>query len=59
MLRHEGEELPDVALIGFQRLRRHAPLGAEMSQPARQLRRDIRREAQRLAGLVFGIARRA
>ena len=28
------EELADVAPIGFQRLRRHAPLGAEIAEPA-------------------------
>ncbi len=34
MLGEEIEELADVARIGFQRFRRHAPLGAEIAEPA-------------------------
>ena len=35
------EELAHVALIGLDGLRRHAPLGAKMREPAPQLRRDV------------------
>jgi hypothetical protein len=41
MLGHEGEELGGVALIGFRRLRRHAPLGRKMRQPAFEFRGDV------------------
>ena len=37
----EGEKLQHVAPVGFERLRRHAPLGAEIRQPAFDLRRDF------------------
>jgi hypothetical protein len=37
----EAEELAHVALIGFNGLARHAPLGAQMRKPAPQLRRDV------------------
>ena len=40
MLAEKGEALPDVAGIGFQRLRRQPPFGAQMRQPARHLQRD-------------------
>ena len=41
MLGEEPEELADVAGIGFQRLRRQPPLGAQMRQPARHLQRHV------------------
>ena len=41
MLCHEFEELAGVALIGFDRLGRHAPLIAEMREPARDLSRNV------------------
>jgi len=34
------ETLPEIAGIGFQRLRRQPALGAQMRQPARHLQRD-------------------
>ncbi len=40
MLAEEFEALPDIAGIGFQRLRRQPPLGAQMRQPPRHLERD-------------------
>ena len=49
MLRHEGEKLPHIALIGLAGLGRHAPLGREMHPPARQLRRHVGIRAQQLA----------
>jgi hypothetical protein len=40
MLAEEGEALAKVAGIGLERLRRQPPLGAQMRQPARDLKRN-------------------
>jgi hypothetical protein len=41
MLGEKAEELQHIALIGLDSLRRHAPLGAEMQEPARDLGGDF------------------
>ena len=41
MLGEESEELQHIALIGLDRLWRHAPLGAEMLEPVRDLGGDL------------------
>ncbi len=41
MLAEEGEELADVAPIGFDRLGRHLPLGREIGEPAHHLDREL------------------
>jgi hypothetical protein len=41
MLGEEIEELADVAGVGLQRFRRHAPLGAEIAQPAADFGCDV------------------
>ena len=41
MLGDEGEELPDVALVGFDGFGRHPALGPEMREPARHLGRHV------------------
>ena len=41
MLRQEGHELRHVAAIGFERLERHAPFGAEMGEPVTDRGADI------------------
>ena len=43
MGREKPEELADIAVIGLDGLRRHAPFGAEMAQPAFDLGGDLRR----------------
>ncbi len=40
MLAEESQALAEVAGIGFERLRRQPPLGAQMRQPARHLQRE-------------------
>ena len=42
MFGEENQALPEVAGIGFQRLRRQPPFGAQMRQPARHLQRQRR-----------------
>jgi hypothetical protein len=59
MLGQETEKLPDVALIGVERLARHAPLAAEMAQPARDLGRDVARGVRQLQCFVGLWHRRA
>ena len=44
----KGEALPDVAGIGLQRFRRQPPLGAQMRQPARHLKRESRHRRSRV-----------
>ena len=55
MLGQESEELAHVAPVGFDRLGRHAPLAAEMPEPARDLGRDIGR-GKGSSGLLVGLA---
>ena len=56
MLGQEAQELPHVAPIGFERLWRHAPLGAEMAEPALDLGRDLGRDEVRLGSCDLGRA---
>ena len=48
------KELPEVAGIGFQRLRRQPPFAAQMRQPARHLKRDAFIGAVEFDGLDCG-----
>ena len=50
MFGEEGQELPGVAVVGLDGLRRHAPLGAEMSEPARQLAPRLRARRREAGG---------
>ena len=45
VLAQENQALPQVALVGFQRLRRQPPFAAQMRQPAADFRREIGRDA--------------
>jgi hypothetical protein len=40
VLTEEGKALAEVAAVGFERLGRQPPLGAQMRQPARHLQRE-------------------
>jgi hypothetical protein len=56
MLGQEREEPPDVAPVGVDGERRHAPLGAQMGEPAHQLRRHVGRRERKRRLLLLGFA---
>src|SRR5262249_342958 len=50
-MRHEAEELKDVASVGLARLPRHAPLGGQMLEPPREFADEFRRRKRQIVGL--------
>jgi hypothetical protein len=54
MVSQKAQELGHVALIGIQRFRGHAALGAEITKPSRDFGIDVGRDAKPVRGGCLG-----